>query len=656
MHRALLLLGVLALAGSLPAQTLVNSLPTETLVYFRGGGSFDDLNDIAGNKALWSSPMDLQKSFLDQMDQGMEAMESMFGIPGGSLGTWLRSVKQTEGALFRLDIGGGAPDLDWVLAFETPMAEEIHDTTLKILEKTGAMFDSMGEGEDRSTEVSIGNEFGMNLAYRDDRIVLASSASRLRQTMNDFGQVVAGGLAQNADYKWLTQGDHSTGLGYLKPSFLIDLVGGWMGRAGPSRQQAQSTMLVDMLGLKKLTGAAWCEGKDSTRIALKASGPVPMFELFAAPGTGPELLKRMPANTFFGVSWTGNAEVLWKKASSWILDPQSFPMAVQVEEQLRDFQKASGLKVEEIAAALKNGFAIGGVPDENGEIDDERSVFLMVNMANAEEGRNIASRILGTIAQRNGGKLTVQDVAGVTHYRMTDAEGNPVDDMGLIAAVNEYLVWGQPKVVDQVVSTVLGQQPTLGSVGALKGLKQTATGYAYLGLKAIFENENDFSAAVPFLASGAGVAASIDVKADRVELVSTVPATAIFATFGMAAGLQEQAREQRRECQANLKKIHEAYKTFRAASGEDPKTLSQLGLSGENAVSCPLESRAGTPAKPYMLLPMGPAESDENPWRTVLVYCQHTAHGRIICSREGYTQTWPEARFRKAYKLQKGIK
>ena len=112
------------------------------------------------------------------MDKGLDQVGKMVGIEAGSMGSYVRSIQGWELVIYTLDLDDGFSDVDFVLALDTPMAKQIYELTSGILLKRAFA----EKNEDGDLEVPLEEDFGLNIARRDDKLLIAGSAARLRQT------------------------------------------------------------------------------------------------------------------------------------------------------------------------------------------------------------------------------------------------------------------------------------------------------------------------------------------------------------------------------------------------------------------------------------------------------------------------------------------
>ena len=631
------------LVAPLPAQTLAHSLPADVLVYFRGQGSLDELKQRAGAGSIWSSPFDTEE-ILSSLDQALSEAENMFGFEGGSLSAYIKSIQSVEGALYRLELTDDIPEMDFAVVIQLPQADEFY----KLL--SGALVENMlGDLNDEGELEVTGDEFGMNAAQRDDKIIIASDQRRLRETIASFGTVRAGSLAQTPTFKFVCEPDAAKGLLYVRLKEFIR-----MGLENvPSRTRMMGVGVAGLLGLTKLEALGYSENDKHTRVALKAGAPVPLLQIHASGSGKPTLLEQMPAETGFGIVYAGNLEEAWKKASQVLLSEES-PMAALMESGLMEFEKETGLKPEEVARLGRRGFGFGVIPDEFGRLDDD-GFFLSMVLDDPQTARNFADEFLPRLAKQNRRNLDVSQEGEEIWYRFLRKSGRL--DGCLCLRGDRAVAGGLEDTVRKVMASLQGQHPTLKSAGALKGISAKGAGFFYLSLRAIMANEHSFAPALSRLTDTAGIAASVEVFDDRAVLLTNKPLSEVFTAFGMARAHWDAMAEKRRVHRDNLRKIAEACKTYVERTGKAPKSLADLGFTGKNALKGPMmDGKREDGTSLYVLLGPAPKQGENEffSWSHILAYCKDTRFGRIVVNDQGYAYAMPEARFRYRLASQSG--
>ncbi|MAG56870.1 MAG: hypothetical protein CMJ83_11305 [Planctomycetes bacterium] len=650
MHRLALIPLALVMLLPLPqagAQTLAHCSPADTLVYVRSwnGNPMDAMKKLFDGGGLWDQPIDID-AMIDMMDAGLDQVGNLIGVETGSLGTYLRSIQGYEAALYRIELADGFPELDFVIAVTTPMADQIYKLLSgKLIEE--ALADEVGKEE---IEVNI-DEFAMNIARHGDQIVIGSSTSRLRETMKAFGSVKAGNLAQSKRFKRTLGVDevpNNCVYVALQP-FLLMAKDEISTRGGGQGAQMFETIATS-LGLWKLGAAAWNETDTFSRFALVGNEKIPLFEILDCGKGGHTGLDSMPSNTIFGASWNGNATTLWEKASGFVLDSTKFPMAPMVEEQLRTAQQTVGMKIGEMAALAQGGFSFGFMPDHRGRIEgDFENFFFVVRTGDGNQARDVIDKLSAAMSKRHGGKVDISDENGNSWYRITHDE---VKTLPVLVFTGDDVIVATEEAARRVIAARTGQFPTLAKFNVCKGLPQQASAYIFVGLKSILGAEDSFAPAYQRMRDGAGISAAIDLSADRVVLRTNRPVSQIFGVFGGAAAMWEKQKKDRRAIMKDLGEISKAYRAYRAQHGKDPTSMSQLGLSGDKAKAYPPTRPANQAGKPYKLVSTDGADL-ENDRTVVVVVCPDSRFGRLVGTLSGGASDWSEQRYREMFQKQK---
>lgn len=653
MIRTLIALSALALVPlSAPAQTLAHSLPADTLVYFRQTDPLGTFQRVGSSDLLWNNPVDIQKDFLDGIDKMLGMADGFLGIEVGSLSTYLRSIKSFEGALYRFELTDGFPEIEFALVFQTPMADKIYKLLSgKLVEEQ--IGEDLGNNE---TEVRFGDDFGLNVAQHEDKIVIANDQRRLRETMKTFGTTVAGCLAQDPRFKTaLGDGTRDNCL-YGRVDHFLKTLQDESPRFMRFGEGRMVMAVAQSLGLFKLSCLGFAEEPTHTRFSLLSNGPIPAFEILAADGGKPDLLHAMPADTVFGFAWCGDSVNLWKRASGFLLDKEKFPMAPMVEEGIRTFQLSSGVKAEELATVAQGGAAFGFIPDSQGQLDDNPdNFFFMFKPGDTAKAKELVVKLAAIATKRRGGELVTEEEAGVSWYRVKRAENEENTfrrEMPSLALLPDIGIVAVDSVARKLIGIRTGQYPSLGGVASTKGLKPGAAAYLFFGMKAVLAQENEFSTGYHAMKDGAGIAASIEIQPDRFLLTTNQPMGQVLNAFALAGVSYESQDDQRNAIRADLKKIADAYRLYRGQNNKDPATLAELGFTGDKALAYPPNRAAGDPGKPYVLLQVGTVGADME-YSTIVAHAPDARFGRLVATLDGSAGSWSEARFQRTLARQK---
>lgn len=641
-------LAVFVLVGAAPAQTLAHSLPADTLIYMRShsGDPIDAMKKVLGGGGMWNEPIDLD-SVIDMMDEGLNQVGEMLDMGDISIGKWLRSIKGYEAALTRFVPMDGWPELDFVLVFHTSMANEIYDAVSgKMIEE--ALADEVSKEE---MEMTLG-EFSMNVAKHGDMIIIASDQRQLRETMRTFGSVKQGSLAQSKKFKRALGADdvppycvYVNATPWL--SILKDELDANADAGGP---MAMIPLVASSLGAFKISAFGWNELEDSTHVSILSDGPIPAFDILSSGKGGKEALDLMPSDTAVGVVWNGSGKMLWEKGTGFLLDENQFPMAAMLKEQMIQAQKQLGFQFSEIASIATGGIAFGFMPDSRGHLDDnEENFFVSIRTSDPGKAQATIGDLLQKVLEPRNGEFTSSEDGGRLWYRikMPNERVAPC-----IVFDGDTIVIAAEAPARKAMDARAGNRPTLARYGVGKKLPAQASMYTFVGLKAIMGQENDFSTAYANMRDGTGIAAAINVDPDRITVRTSMPVSHVFGAFGAAAMMHEKTKEARRATLKDLKTIATAYRAYRAKHGEDPKTMDQLGLTGDKALSYPPNRPAGQPGKPYKLVSTegGDVENGRN---TIVVICPDNKLGRLVGTFDGNSRSLSESRFQRAFMTQK---
>ncbi len=660
---ASLLLALSLFTADLAAQSLAQSLPADTLLYFRQNDPIGGLQKFAGNTMMWSQPMDTS-AVLDQMDEGLSFMDQMLGMETGSISTYVKSIQTMEGAVIKFEMTDGAPVFDFVFVLTTPQAQQIYDLASGkfIAEQLGTKVD------DSETEVGL-DEFSMNIGIRGEQLIIASSSSRLRDTMKTHGTVVAGCLSQSAQFQAAVKNDGGATCMFMRVDMVLKILrdegvfnmiggrgrttgeGGQGNAFGGGMRSAMIMKVLENLGVFQLATLGWVEDDAYTRASLTASAPIPLFDLFASEQGTPDLLAMLPADTAFAFTWHGDLGTLWKKAAPLLLDVKKNPMAPFLVEGIAQFQRETGLKIEETVALHKSGLVFALMPDENGRINPDRGegILVMLRIQDRALAREAITKLIALRAKRKGGDtgesgVTVREEGESVFFDF--ASGDRELDKNVLVLTGEWLAFGQESNVRKVAMLSKGQYPSLATTGALKGLKANSTAYMYLGLKSIFGLENEFAPAYAAIKDTAGIAASFTVTPESGIFQSSPSVSYAINAFAGANAMYEKQREDREIALKDMAAIAKAYREYRGLQGKNPTSYEQLGLPAEKPVAFPPKRPAGDTGRQYVLVAAcDPTETLlEND--IIVATAPDTSLGRLVVTLNGQAGAWSEARFR----------
>ena len=642
------------------AQSLAQSLPADTMLYMRQNDPIGGLQKFASNTMLWSTPMDTS-AVLDQMDEGLSFADQMLGFETGSVSTMVKSIQTLEGAVIKFEMTDGSPIFDFVFILTTPQAERIYKIASgKVIEEQlGTKVD------DSETEVGMEN-FSMNIGIRGDQLIIASSSSRLRETMKTYGSVVQGCLSQQPAFQNAIKSDGGATCFYVRLDAVLKILrdegvfnmlgrmrrGGMTGEGGGGPGSGMFGSMIgkglENLGVFQLATLGWVEDDAWSRASLTASAPIPLFDIFASEQGSPELLGMLPADTAFAFTWHGDLGTLYKKAAPLLLDTKKNPMAPFLVEGIAQFQRETGLKIEETLALHKSGLVFAMLPDENGRMKPDRGegILVMIRVTDRAITRDAITKLIELRAKRHGGEsgVTVREEGESVFF--TFAMNNRELDKNVLVLTGEWLAFGQETNVRKVVMLSQGQYPSLATTGSLKGLKANSTAYMYLGLKSIFGLQNDFAPAYAAIKDTAGIAASFTVTPDSGIFQSTPSVSYAINAFTGASAMYAKQSEERNAALRDMAIIAKAYREYRGLQGKNPTSIDQLGIPKEKAVAFPPTRPASDTGRAYVLVAACEPSESISEDQIIVATVPDTSLGRLVVTMNGQAGAWAESRFR----------
>lgn len=523
MRASLLAVTLITALSAVPAnaQTLLQTLPDDVLMYWRGGNTMESIKSFGSETGLFKDGAAFESMITTAVDEGLAQATEAMGIEGASLSSWLRSITQTEVALFNVTVDDEAPSFDFVLALETPQAEAIQKFVDNLLEQSQMGF----KGEDGNTEIDTPAQTLM-FGRKGDLLVLAGNNGRLRSTMRAFGSGAAGGLASSKRFKdAVGSADAKLGTMYMRIDKVLEVIENEM----PRGTRRMAGRIMKSLGVYSLRDMGYREGTQKSRLVLTSEGEMPLMDMVSAPVSDAATLRSLPLDTIFAYTWNGLPESFWKKGTDLFLDAKKFPFAPIAQEALRSVQKNLGFQFADLAKHLDIGMTVGFVPAEDGDVDDDDGWFLMSRVRDEDALLEMARTALGAEAKRKGWILEENQDGLWTRFRVTEEveEGEEmswrVRNMPWINVGNGMLIVGPEDSTRKLQATMNGKYPTLAKGGGLKGLKSRASAYLYVGIGAISrlgmrlgDDDNPFK-------GDAAIALAMDLSENRIEINSRQP-------------------------------------------------------------------------------------------------------------------------------------
>lgn len=516
MKKLALVLGLLGATVAAPAQDLLRIVPSDAVLYYRVQDPMETMKSFAADTGLWSDPSKIDGMINGFFDEALAGAEQELGMELGSLGAYLRSMKKLEIALLDLEIGGGDPDIDFVVGLHTPMAESIEQVTLKLLKQ----FDAVNTMEDGTSEILTQQGFTMPFGRKDDMIVLAGSQMRMREAMGDFTGTLPNALSGSERFRGALADREANTQFYVR----LDRVLGIVEAELPSGARRLAGRIMKQLGVFELQDLGYTEGKKGSELRIKASGPVPMFDVIATEAGDASWLKALPHDTVFALTWNGLAEALWRKGADLFLDGKKFPFAPFAKEQIRVFQKELGVTMEELTTTIGIGLAVGVIPDEEGKIDDE-NFFFSGGVADEQAAIALAQKVIEGFAKRRGATMVSEDLGGWTVFSVKEPEPEEGQeswrrqDLPSAAIGDGRIVIAKRNILARIRDAGRGLIPTLGTAGDLKGIPSRASGYMYVGIGSIAGASGVSGEEMPIRGS-ASLSLGFDLKPDGIAVRS----------------------------------------------------------------------------------------------------------------------------------------
>jgi hypothetical protein len=631
---------VLALACPLPAQSLAAALPASTLVYFRQTDVLGGFQRVLGSTLLWDQPIDVEKEVFGPMDAALGQADEMLGIQVGSISAYLRSIKLIEGGLLSFTMTDGMPEFDFVLLVQSTMAQEIYDLLSgRLIEEQIA--ERLGENE---LSVNIADMFGIAIGRDGDRLVVASDEIRMRAALKGIAGAPADSLAKALAFQAVA----STA---PKDQVFYSRIDSWLQMAREnaprfSRRSSGPIAAAESLGLFKLLAGGLVDDEATTRLALRASEEIPIFDFFTCKGATPAALGELPAETVFGITYGGDLTVVWKKVSSLLLDAKKFPFAGEVERAIAEFQQMSGFKVEELARLGVHGTTFAVLPDRHGRIDDDPECFVFIGRHDDPAfARELADRFVERMKAREHVEFTTREEGGQLWY-VASREGSD-DRMCMVLGADQVLV-SEEHVIRRLFDIRSGKEPGLAAHGALKGLKPGAAAYTFLGLKSILGTNREFGPAYARAKDAAGVAATVEMTGTSVVVTTNQSLGQVMGAFAAAGALYEVQEVSRDQVSADLKAIAKAYREFRGKHERNPKSTEEMGFTGEKELRFPPDRRPGDRGQAYVVLD-APAPSEQlTEGQIIVAHTPDASLGRVVVYLNGDVRNLSEANFRRA--------
>lgn len=679
---------VVSLVAALPAQSLADVIPADTLLYARLVDPIGDFEKLTSSGDVWARPDKVASKARKGMERGFKQADQGIGLQDGTMDSWMRSIGSIELALFSFDFDGeslgfgGTPTLDFAAIVESPLAIEMYN------QFSGMLIDSgRGTRNERGDIVmDIGGDQQPLFSVQGTRMILAGSESRLSKVVAAFkeGRDV-NPLSASAAFKTVCAENAGARVVYARMGPVLRFISEKLDEDTRSRMDN----VLKPLDMYDIEAVGYREDGPNGIVTMKGGKDVNLFKLLKGNVAPPALQGLLPEDTAFALGHAGNFGEHYGRIEKFLVDPATFPFAMFVSGGLTALTMQSGLAPKALTEPVREGFATALVPDENGNIEPENALVILTKVPDRAEADKLMDRVGKAYARgknmayarmEEGGVLWMKPVDPPTSQPAAESQPAPQGDAAtptesrprefrsrrrsaaraateaernvLGAWVNGYVVMGKSTPVKKVVASLTGKAATLASTGAYNRLPPQATFYINAGLRSIFASAPGLSGSLSFLKGTQAIGIAAVATDTTVTITSNRATGQLWGIFAGAGAASEGDREGREGIMAALTEVGTRTRNFAKSKKAWPKSMADLGYTANNVPSFP---DGEGKMKPIVFLPPKgefPKEGSEEVAfygkggsRILLAYWDSSDMGRLAVALDGGTWGWSESEF-----------
>jgi len=621
-------------------EDLSPALPEGTMVYARAAGAQPLLDELAASPLVANGEV-LPTVFLHQL---REFLDMLAGETEVLPETWERALFSITAVHFALvGIGGSGDDADLVLAVESGDIDLLR----------GIIDEVAGEESFFAGEVAGARVMGFKApddtnwyyAFRQGMLLGATTAKRITSVLEGRAVHPERSLATRAGYR---AGAMPTGRGTTfwlwadLPAFFGD-IDDFFGMLSPGAEEMGR--LTKTLELDRLHPLCAVSGAGVTRIRIMHHPEHSWLKAIHGIAGPASLAAWVPRGSLFLGVDRGPIEKKVQALKTLLMTENRFDFADEFKQQIGEIETELGISFDQLAKTLGDEWAVWMpmLPEKVGIDEDcltfactiqDREAFdlLVAGVLEGPLAQSLGKRGQGIVREmREGGEIFHPDREGRTDVPCFAIDGNVLllsgDRLALEAAL-------QARATGSNLFNAPGAQ--------LGGLPTAAGKHFALLLEPILMEERDFTPLLDLLLPGAILAATIEEASGSLEITVNHPAGSFFLFLLGGEAISDRYREERGTCLSNLRAVGDAVARYRKEHGEDPSSLSALvpDYLEQHRLVCPLDAEGETTCSYEHLLHTGRTDD----W-SILAYCPHRLHRRLVLHNGGNASTSREASF-----------
>ncbi len=608
-----LALGLILVAPAFAMEDLSPALPEGTMIYARAAGAQALLAELAASPFVTDGKV-LPAVYLDQLGKLLSTLAKETEVPAE---TWERALYSITAVHFALvGIGDFGDDMDLVLAVETGDLDLVRGVIDQLTGEKSFFAGEVAGARVMGFEVPKG--WILYYAFQQGMLIGATSAMRITSVLEGRAAPAKRSLATRAEYRpgALPMGPGTTLWLWADLQACFGELGEFFGMLSPGDEEI--VFLTRTLELDRLYSLCAVSGAGATRIRITHHPEHSWLQALHGTAGSARLAAYVPRGSLFMCSDRGSIEKKYQALKTLLLTENRFDFADEFKKEIGEIETQLGVSLDQLAKTLGDEWAMWmPILPENGRVDDD-----CLTLAFEIKDREALDLLLT----------------------------GPLEEPCIAIDGDVLLLSGDRPALKAAMQARATGSNLFNAPGAKPGSLPTVTGKRLaLLLEPILAEERDFTPLLDLLRPGAILAATIDEAPGRLEITINHPAASSILFLLGGDAISDRYRDQRGTCLSNLRAIGAAVARYRKERGEDPSSLLALvpDFLEKNRLVCPLDADSGIPCSYEHLL----HTERTNDW-SILAYCPHRLHRRVVLYNGGNASTSREASFQRQLRHQ----
>ncbi len=642
-----LALGLALAAPTFAMDDLSPALPEATMIYARAAGAQVLLDELAASPLVTDGKL-LPQVYLEQLRL---VLPMLAGETEVSAETWERALFSINAVHFALvGIDASTEEVDLVLAVETDDIDLVR----------GIIDQVAGEESFFAGEVAGARVMGFNgpgdatwfYAFQRGMLLGATSAGRITSVLEGRAAPVKRSLASRAEYRAgaMPMGRGTTLWVWADLQAFFGEILTSIGMLSPGTEEM--VYLTNTLELDRLHSFCAVSGAGATRIRITHHPEHSWLKAIHGTACPADLGAWVPRGSLFMGIDRGPIEKKYQALKTLLMTESRFDFAGEFKKEVGEIEAQLGVSFEQLAKALGDEWAVWmPMLPKKVRIDEDCLTFAF-EIKDREAFDLLVTGVLeGPLAQKlaERGEGIVHAVGEESEIFYLQRDGR-TDTPCFGIDGNVLLLSGDRLALGAALKARTSGRNLFNAPGVrLGGLPTTAGKHFALLLEPILMDERDFTPLLDILLPGAILAATIDEAPGSLEITVNHPAASFILFLLGGEAVSDRYRDQRGACLSNLRAIGAAVTRYRKERGEDPPSLLALvpDYLEKHRLICPLDAEAGIPCSYEHLL-----HTKRTTVGSILAYCPHRLHRRIVLYDGGNASTSREASFQRQLRRQ----